>query len=66
MVLIVSAILAGILVGLFLPSPNTAGAGTVMMCAMLFLTIAFKAIIEFFLSKRRNRIANRRDDQNPD
>jgi hypothetical protein len=66
MVLIFSAILAGIIVGLLLPPPNIAGAGAVTMCVMIFLTVAFKAIIEFLLSKRRKRIANRRDNQRRD
>ena len=66
MVLIVSAIMDGIIVGVLLPPPNIAGAGTVTMCVMIFLTVGLKAIIDFLLRKRRKRIANRRDDQRRD
>jgi hypothetical protein len=51
-IFIVSAILAAVIVGVLLPAPNIAGAGTAMMCLMIFLTVAFKVIIEFVLRRR--------------
>lgn len=63
LVVIISLIMAVFIVVVLLPTPNIAGAGTAMMCIMIFLTVFFKVIIEFVLSKRRKRIADHRDDK---
>jgi hypothetical protein len=60
-ILIVSALFAGILVAVFIPTPNVAGGGGAKMVLMIFLTVAFKATVEFFWRrplKKKNEKGN--------
>jgi len=54
-VLIVSLFLAFAVVGEFFPLVNVAGGGAGEMVAVIFLTVGFKATIEYFLARRRKK-----------
>ena len=41
-------------VGLF-PTPNLVGGGEATMVILIFLTVIFRATIEYFLSRRRKK-----------
>jgi hypothetical protein len=51
-ILILSAILAGIIIFCFVPTPNVVDGGAAKMILFLFLTVGLKATIEYLLSKR--------------
>lgn len=36
-----------------LPTPNVTGGGTFKMLALIFLTVTFKAVIEYFLRRMK-------------
>lgn len=54
-ILIFSIILAGILVGGLIPTPNVVGGGGAKMVLMIFLTVAFKAAIEYFWGRKTRK-----------
>jgi len=61
-VLIVSFILAFIVGDGLFPTPNVVGGGAAKMCLLIFLTVAFKATIEFLLNRRRKMKADKKND----
>jgi Flp pilus assembly protein protease CpaA len=62
-VLIVSFALAYIFgEGLF-PTPNALGGGEAKMFVLIFLTVGFKVVIEFFLNRRRKKRADKHVDK---
>jgi hypothetical protein len=61
-VLILSAILAGAVVS-FVPTPNDVDGGMAKLVLCIFVTVAFKATIEYFLGKRQRKTDAKRPEQ---
>ena len=54
-ILIISLALAYIFAEGLFPTPNIVGGGEGKMFLLIFMTVGFKVVIEFVLSKRRKR-----------
>ena len=61
-ILIFSAIVAGVLVGGLVPTYNVVGGGGGKMVLMIFLTVVFKATIEYFWGRRLKKKDQKRDE----
>jgi hypothetical protein len=54
-VLIVSFALAYVFAEGLFPTPNVVGGGEAKMCLLIFMTVGFKVVIEYFLGRRRKK-----------
>jgi hypothetical protein len=62
-VLIVSIVLAYVVGEILFPTPNIVDGGAAKMFILIFLTIGFKAAIEFWLRRRKNKTEKKRTDE---
>ena len=61
-VLVVAFILAYVVAEGLFPTPNVVGGGEAKMVVLIFLTVLFKATIDYFLRRRRKKKNEQRDD----
>jgi hypothetical protein len=63
-VLILSFILAVVVVGGLVPTPNNLGGGAAIMVLIIFVAVIFKAAIEHFLNRKQNKSDDHPGDKN--